>query len=159
MLLRAQLGDTTDAQRFLAANEAKSGSATLMAHVYLPQAHAVLAVQHRKPLEAITALETARLYELADYTVPIQRAEAYLQAKQAGPAIVEYKKVLANPGVNAISPQYPLTHLGLARAYAMSGDLASARAEYESFLSAWKDADPNLPVLISTKEELAKLGH
>ena len=159
MLLRAQLGDATDAQRFLAANEAKSGSATLMTHVYLPQAHALLALQHRKPLEAITALEAARLYELADYTVPIQRPEAYLQAKQAAPAIAEYKKVLANPGINAISPQYPLTHLGLARAYVMSGDLASAREEYESFLSAWKDADPNLPVLISAKEELAKLGH
>ncbi len=159
MLLRAQLGDATDAQRFLAANEAKSGTATLMTHVYLPQAHALLAVQHRKPLEAITALESARLYELADYTVPLQRAEAYLQAKQAAPAIAEYKKVLANPGINAISPQYPLTHLGLARAYVMSGDLASAREEYESFLSAWKDADPNLPVLISAKEELAKLGH
>jgi len=159
MLLRAQLGDATAAQRFLAVNEARSSSATLMTHVYLPQARALLAVQHRRPLDAITALESARLYELVDYTVPVQRAEAYLQAKQAGPAIAEYKKVLANPGVDAISPQCPLAHLGLARAYVMAGDLPSARAEYESFLSAWKDADQNLPILLLAKEELAKLGH
>ena len=158
MLISAQLGDDTTAQRFLAANGGKSGSATLMTYIYLPQARAVLAMQHGKPLEAIAALETSRPYELIDYSVPILRAKAYLQARQADPTIAEYKKVLANPGVDAATdPQYLLTHLGLARAYVMEGHVPEARSEYEAFFAAWKDADPDIPVLQQAHQEYAHL--
>ncbi|WP_158823178.1 winged helix-turn-helix domain-containing protein [Granulicella sp. S156] len=157
MLISAQLGDATTAQRFLAANGGKSGSATLMTYIYLPQARAVLAMQHGKPLEAVAALETAKPYELIDYSVPIQRAETYVQARQPDMAIAEYKKVLANPGVDGTNPQYVLTHLGLARAYVMEGHVPEARSEYEAFFAAWKDADPDVPVLQQAHQEYARL--
>ena len=50
-----------------------------------------------------------------------------------------------------------LAHLGLARAYAMQGDTAKARAAYQDFLTLWKDADPDIPILIAAKTEHAKL--
>jgi eukaryotic-like serine/threonine-protein kinase len=54
-------------------------------------------------------------------------------------------------------PISALAHLGLARAYAMQGDTAKARAAYQDFLALWKDADPDIPVLAAAKSEYAKL--
>jgi hypothetical protein len=39
----------------------------------------------------------------------------------------------------------------------MSGDPAKARAAYEDFLTLWKDADPNVPILKEVKAEYVKL--
>jgi eukaryotic-like serine/threonine-protein kinase len=50
-----------------------------------------------------------------------------------------------------------LAHLGLARAYAMQGDTGKSRAAYQDFLTLWKDADPDIPILIAAKSEYAKL--
>jgi cytochrome c-type biogenesis protein CcmH/NrfG len=45
----------------------------------------------------------------------------------------------------------------MARARAMQGDTAKARSAYEDFLNLWKDADPDIPILIAAKAEHAKL--
>jgi hypothetical protein len=45
----------------------------------------------------------------------------------------------------------------MARAYALSGDTAKARTAYQDFLALWKDADPDIPILIAAKSEYAKL--
>jgi hypothetical protein len=50
-----------------------------------------------------------------------------------------------------------MAHVGLARAYAMTGDIVKARAAYQQFLEVWKDADPDAPALLQAKAELAKL--
>ena len=55
------------------------------------------------------------------------------------------------------APWGALARLGLARAYAMQGDTTKARAAYQDFLTIWKDADPDLPILIQAKAEYAKL--
>ena len=57
----------------------------------------------------------------------------------------------------ANSPLFALANLGLARAYALQGDPAKARAVYQEFLALWKDADPNIPILIAAKSEFSKL--
>ena len=54
-------------------------------------------------------------------------------------------------------PWGALARLGLARAYAMQGDTAKAKAAYQDFLTLWKDADPGIPILIAAKSEYAKL--
>jgi hypothetical protein len=48
-------------------------------------------------------------------------------------------------------------HLGLARAYALQGDTTKARSAYQDFFALWKDADPDIPILIAAKAEYAKL--
>jgi eukaryotic-like serine/threonine-protein kinase len=55
------------------------------------------------------------------------------------------------------APWGALAHIGLARAYAMQGDTAKAKAAYQDFLTLWKDADPDIPILIAAKAEYAKL--
>ena len=54
-------------------------------------------------------------------------------------------------------PIGPLAHLQIGRAYAMQGDIAKTKAAYQDFLTLWKDADPDIPILISAKAEYAKL--
>jgi hypothetical protein len=50
-----------------------------------------------------------------------------------------------------------LAHLGLARAYVLIGNIVKARAAYHDFLTLWKNADPDIPILIAAKAEYAKL--
>jgi predicted Zn-dependent protease len=52
---------------------------------------------------------------------------------------------------------YALSYVGLARAYALTGDTAKARTAYQDFFALWKDADPDVPILIAAKSEYAKL--
>jgi hypothetical protein len=55
------------------------------------------------------------------------------------------------------SPVGPLAHLGLGRAIAVGGEPAKARTAYQDFLTLWKDADPDIPILKQAKAEYAKL--
>jgi hypothetical protein len=62
---------------------------------------------------------------------------------------------LRNEGMQ--SPSSWLAQPYLARAYAMVGNMAKARASYQDFFVVWKDADPDVPVLVAAKAEYAKL--
>jgi DNA-binding winged helix-turn-helix (wHTH) protein/tetratricopeptide (TPR) repeat protein len=155
-VLYAQLGDTTAAQRYLAAYSSRTGD-TQMMHIYLPKVRAALAMKQGRPLEAITALEAARSYELVDFSILTQRAAAYLQAKDPESAAKEYQTILAHPGLDPDGYLYAMAHLGLARSFALSGRADESRAEYKAFLNAWKDADPDLPILKEAKAEPARL--
>ena len=83
--------------------------------------------------------------------------EAYLTAHQGSEAAAEFQKILEHPGVVVNEPIGALAHLGLARAHAMQGDTSKAKAAYQDFLTLWKDADPDIPILIAAKSEYAKL--
>jgi hypothetical protein len=50
-----------------------------------------------------------------------------------------------------------LAHLGLARAYSLSGNATKAKTAYQDFFTLWKDADPDVPILLQAKAEFAKL--
>jgi len=50
-----------------------------------------------------------------------------------------------------------MAHLQLGRAYALTGDTVNANAAYQDFLTLWKDADPDVPILLQAKSEYAKL--
>ncbi len=54
-------------------------------------------------------------------------------------------------------PWGALARLGLARAYALQGDPAKARAADQDFLALWKDADSDISILQKAKAEYAKL--
>jgi len=85
------------------------------------------------------------------------RAEAYLSAQHGSEAVAEFQKILDHRGLLWNCATGPLARLGLTRAYAMLGDTAKAKAAYQDFLTLWKDADPDIPVLIAAKAEYAKL--
>jgi DNA-binding winged helix-turn-helix (wHTH) protein/predicted Zn-dependent protease len=155
-VLYAKIGDTAPAERYIA-KYAKLTSDTEIAGKALPRVRAALALERGKPYEAIAALEAARPYEFYGYLTLAQRAEAYLKAKDGMHAAAEYKKILANPGIDPGTVAYPLAHLGLARAYALSGDAIASRNEYAALFGAFKDADPGLPVLRDARAEMAAL--
>jgi Tfp pilus assembly protein PilF len=85
------------------------------------------------------------------------RGEAYLAVHQGSEAAAEFQKILDHRGVVLNEPIGALAHLGLARAYAMQGDTAKAKPAYQDFLTLWKDADPDIPVLKQAKAEYANL--
>jgi len=66
-------------------------------------------------------------------------------------------KFLDHRGIVLNFPLGALAHLGLARAYALSGEPAKAKTAYQDFLTLWKDADPDIPILKEAKAEYAKL--
>ena len=105
---------------------------------------------------AIELLEASRRYDLgqmAAYWNNYIRGRAYLMQKSGGEAAAEFKSILDHRGTGEFSPLYPLAHLGLARALAISGDTSGSRRAYQDFFAAWKDADADLPVLIQARKE------
>jgi len=117
----------------------------------------------RDPVKALRLLEPAAQFDLGEVP-PINclcsiyvRGEAYLRAQRAKEAAVEFRKILDHRGIALNSIQGSLAHLGIARAYAMEGDLVVARAAYQDFFALWKDADPDIPILKDAKAEYAKL--
>ena len=85
------------------------------------------------------------------------RGGAYLASHQGAEAAAEFQKILDWPGVALNEPIAALAPLGLARAYALAGDALKSRAAYQDFLTLWKDADAEIPVLVTAKSEYAKL--
>jgi hypothetical protein len=72
-------------------------------------------------------------------------------------AAAEFQKLPDHRGIVINFPLGALAHLGLARAYVLSGDTAKARTAYQDFFTLWKDADPDIPILKEAKAEYAKL--
>jgi hypothetical protein len=68
-----------------------------------------------------------------------------------------YQEILDHPGIVLNNVWGALAHVGLARAYAMQGDTAKAKANYQDFLTLWKDADPDIQIYRQAKAEYAKL--
>jgi eukaryotic-like serine/threonine-protein kinase len=168
-LTLALVGDAARAQS-LAGDLAKQlPEDTLAQFNYLPTVRAQLALIHNDASKAIGALQPVSPYEFGElgtthygafspalYPVYV-RGEAYLAAHRGNEATAEFQKILDHRGVVLNEPIGALAHLGLARAYAMQGDTAKARAAYQDFLTLWKDADPDIPILREAKGEYAKL--
>jgi eukaryotic-like serine/threonine-protein kinase len=120
-------------------------------------------LQQNKPTETITALEPLTKYELGSgpgtpALWPIYvRGQAFLRLKDGGKAVAEFQKIIDHRGVAPLSELHPLARLNLARAFLLQKDTAKARLTYQDFFAAWKDADPDIPVLVAAKAEYAKL--
>jgi hypothetical protein len=85
------------------------------------------------------------------------RGLAYLAKRNGLAAAAEFQKLLDHRGIVVNFVTGALARLGLARAYAMSGDTAKARSAYQDFLTLWKGADPDIPILKEAQAEYAKL--
>jgi hypothetical protein len=85
------------------------------------------------------------------------RGEAYLAAGQGREAATEFQKILDHRGIVVSDPIGALARLQLGRAFALSGDTIKAKTAYQDFLTLWKDADLDIPILKQTKAEYAKL--
>ncbi len=166
-LALAYAGDTGRAKDLTEGLDKRFPEATIVQFNYLPTLRARLAVNRGDASDALETLRAAVPYELGRTTFsnyswnglyPVYvRGEAYLAAHQGRLAAAEFQKILDHRGIVWNAPIGALAHLQLGRAYAMAGDTDKARAAYLDFLTLWKDADPDIPILKQAKAEYAKL--
>jgi eukaryotic-like serine/threonine-protein kinase len=149
---------------------------TQMQSIWLPAIQAQMALDRKNPASALSALQAASPIELGNipflnnvsclYHVYVG-GEAYLAAGQGSAAAAEFQKILDHSGIVWNCWTGALAHLGVARANALQArtsqgaDANAARvralAAYKDFLTLWKDADPDIPILKEARAEYAKL--
>jgi hypothetical protein len=162
MVSLARAGDDSGAQKIAEDLSKQYPSDTTTNSYWIPAARAASALQRRDPSAALEALRPAAAYDMSEpdwncmYTAYL-RGEANLMARKGNEAAKEFQKMLDHRGAVINCPLGSLARLGLARAYALSGDTAKSRAAYEDFLTLWKDADADLRILTEAKAEYAKL--
>src|ERR1700758_252386 len=136
---------------------------TIQQSYWQPTIRAEIELSRNNSDKAIALLQTAAPYELGGGT-PIGglypvfvRGQAFLRERQGARAAAEVQKLIDHRGIVQNLPLGALAHLYLGRAYVVGGDMARARAAYQDFLSLWKDADADIPILKEAKAEYAKL--
>ena len=161
----ARVGDTSRAKAIVAELEKSNLLNTVLKLYWLPTLKAGIELNGGNPAQALVFLEAAAPYELGEppptqegtlYPVYL-RGQAQLVAHNGTAAAAEFQKFLNHRGIVLNFPLGALAHLGLARAYALSGDTAKSRTAYQDFFTLWKDADPDIPILKDAKEDYAKL--
>jgi tetratricopeptide (TPR) repeat protein len=162
-LALARAGDTAAAEKLAAELDKTFPLDTLVQRYWLPTVRAAVALERKDPNRAIELLQVASAVELSlatNFTTLMcpayLRGEAYLMLHDGNQAAAEFQKFIDHRGL-VYNSWGALAHLGLARAYAVQGDTAKAKAAYQDFLNLWKDADPEIPILKEAKAEYAKL--
>ena len=164
-LALARAGETARAKAIVEELEKNYPSQTVLKVYWLPTIKAAMELNANNPAQATVFLEAAAPYELGQpaqlqlgtmYPAYI-RGQAQLMAHNGPGAAAEFQKFLDHRGLVTNFPLGALAHLGLARAYALSGDTVKAKTAYQDFLTLWKDADPDIPILKEAKAEYAKL--
>ncbi len=168
-LALARGGDVATAEKLSEELNQEFPLDTLMQNYWLPTVQAAIALQRHDSAKAIAILRTSAPYELADpppfsagtmYPVYLLGQAYLISGNSSGNgehAAAEFQKILDHPGVIVNFPLSALSHLGLGRARALSGDKAGARTAYQDFFALWKDADSDIPILKQAKAEYAKL--
>jgi hypothetical protein len=82
---------------------------------------------------------------------------AYLAARQPAEAAAEFQRIVDHPGLVLMDPMGAMARLQLARALALAGDTAKAKAAYEDLLALWKNADAQIPIAEQARTEHARL--
>ena len=161
-------GDASHSQALANDLESRFPEDTSVRFSYLPTLRALLALNRNQPSEAIEVLQIAAPTELAAppssyhgffgalYPVYV-RGQAYLAAHRGAEAAAEFQKILDHPGIVVSDPIGAAARLQSGRAFALSRDNTKAKAAYQNFLTLWKDADPDIPILRQAKAEYQNL--
>ena len=164
----ALAGETTRSESLANDLERRFPRDTIVRFTYVPTLRALAAVARNEPARAIELLQANVPYERAVpptafnfffgslYPVYV-RAQAYAANGQHQQAVAEFQKILDHRGLMMGDPAGARALLEKARSLARAGDQMGARAAYQDFLSLWKDADPDVPVLAQAQAEYAKL--
>ncbi len=164
-LALARIGEAASAKAIVEELEKNEPSNTILKVYWLPTIKSAIALSANNSAQAVMFLEAAAPYELGIppqlqsgtmYPVYI-RGLAQLAGHNGAAAATEFQKFLDHRGITLNYPLGALAHLGLARAYALSGDTAKAKAAYDDFFALWKDADADVPIVVAAKSEYAKL--
>jgi eukaryotic-like serine/threonine-protein kinase len=164
-LALARAGDIAAARKLADSLNKDFPRNTIVQGYWLPSIRAAIQINAGNGSEGLEALKPAAPLELGQsqpfslgmmYPVYL-RGLAYLQAGQAKQAATEFQTIIDHPGIVLNFPLGAIAHLGLARSYAAEGEVSKARMAYQQFLTLWKGADPNIPILHQAETELDKL--
>jgi len=166
-LVFARAGDNARAARMADQLGRRWPLNTLVNTYWLPTIRAAIELNRNHGDRAVELLESTSTYELGQPSPNAQvggtlypvyaRGEAYLKAGKGRLAAAEFQKMIDHRGIVVNFVLGALARLQLGRAQAMSGDKESARKSYQDFLTLWKDADPDIPILKESKAEYVKL--
>ena len=148
-------GDVTQAEVLVTKLDQQFPDDTFQQKVLLPIAHSIIEEKRGNAVKAVAFLTPVTQYP--NGAVYYHRAEAYLAAGEYGEAVGDFQTVISHRGWPEWELVSPLAQLGLARAYAMQGDRDLSRKAYDDFFTTWKDADPDIPILVQAKTEYKKL--
>ncbi len=167
-LALARAGDATHARKLADKLNHDRPLDTRMQNYSLPAIKAAIEIGKNNGIQAIQILQVSTPYELGSPSAGIHflgslypvylRGLAYLQTGQGQLAAAEFQKVLDHRGIVGNFVFGALAHLQLGRAEAMMGNKEAARKSYQDFLTLWKDADSDVPILPAAKAEYAKLN-
>jgi tetratricopeptide (TPR) repeat protein len=154
-LALAICGDGAAATRLADEMSKELSADTIWRQVQLPTIRAAIELHRDQPARSVEILAAASVYERAYPEVPYLRGMSYLRLKQNAEAAAEFRKVVDHrqAGGGII---YAVSELGLARAAARSGDMATARRAYQTLLALWNDADESA-LLNDARGELSAL--
>ena len=164
-LAAAQIGDLKQAEALGHELDKQWPKGTFVQRYWLPVIRAEVDLHQGQWSKAIADLDSAATLDFASppplsvttiYPAYV-RGYAYLAAGDGAKAAVEFQKLIDHSGMVLNSPLATLARLGLARAFARSGDAVKARGAYHDFLELWGEADPDIPVLKEAKAQYAKL--
>jgi tetratricopeptide (TPR) repeat protein len=164
-LALARIGDPSHAKAMVGQLEKSDPLNTVLKLYWLPTLKAAIELNGENSAQVLVLLEAAAPYELGEPLPFVMgtlyptylRGQAYLMAHNGTAAAAEFQKFLDHRGIVLNFSLGALGHLGLARAYVVSGDTAKAKAAYQDFFALWKGADPDIPILKEAKAEYAKL--
>lgn len=159
-MIYAECGDATRSLALLAEALKLYPKDTPTVAMFAPVIRAQVERGRGNPAQALQLLESVRRYDLGlivgmgnNYL----RGQTLLDQRRGNEAAAEFQKIIDHRGIDTMSELRPLAHLGLARAAAISGDVAKSRTSYQNFFALWKDADADLPILIQARKEYEEL--
>jgi eukaryotic-like serine/threonine-protein kinase len=149
-------GDFTRAEALAAKLNRIAPENTVEQKVNLPLIHSIMDRQRGNPSEAADLLIQSEQYRRT-LDVPYRLGQAYLASNQPAKAAAQFQMLLDDRGAGWWQVYAPLAQLGLARAYSAQGYREKSRKDYDDFFTTWKDADPDIPILVQAKAEYKKL--
>jgi eukaryotic-like serine/threonine-protein kinase len=154
-----QCGNLEEAQAMAEKDLAANPENQLNSRVTYPMRMARIALRRGDYNKALTLSDpvVARYRDLGGFELFKLRGQAYLGLGDGKAAAAEFQQIIDRRGLDVWSINYPLAYVYLGRAWKTAGELAKSRKAYEDFFAFWKDADPDIPILIQAKEEYAKL--
>ena len=153
----ARMGNTDRAKKLALQLQHDDPNNTVMNSYDLPKINAQIELDSHNFDQAIEMLRATQSMQLRDYSALMLVAEINQAAGRPEASASAFTTVLANPGVDSISPDLPLAQLGLARALAASQQTSAARDAYKKLALMWRDADASLPLLQAATKEAAAL--
>jgi eukaryotic-like serine/threonine-protein kinase len=152
--------DAAQAAKLVDSIESQSSPDGYVYKVRVPQLRGAIELKRGNPagaLELLAPLATHDAGWFDSYLFAYVRGEAYLLARRGQEAAAEFQKIMDHRGIVVSEPYAAVARLELGRAYALQGDTSKARGAYQDFLTLWKDADPDIPILKQAKLEYANL--